>query len=330
MSSDESEHWLVDSRLHDFGMRGCTCVEQSVIGGVAHLLNFTGSDTMAAAYHAQFSLNGGKPVAQSIPATEHSVMTSFPNEEDAIMNMIHHFGKNVFAVVMDSYDYSNALYNVLPRIVKDKIEAGGFMVLRPDSGDPVEAVLMGLDAAEKAFGATVNKKGFKVVTGAGVIQGDGIDIAVLEAILKAVLAKGYSAQCVAFGMGSGLLQKVNRDTMSFATKLSYIRYDATRDADVMKTPKTDSGKYSFPGVLAVKRDANGLPKVLPRAADAPIAGDDLLRVVYDCRPIPGVWDDDFDTVKARVSKEWKNLPKEGSPISKELKEKVDKVLASRK
>jgi len=62
---------LLGSRLHDFGFRGCTCVEQSVIGGVAHLLNFDGSDTMSAAYYAQFTLNGGRPVAQSIPASEH-------------------------------------------------------------------------------------------------------------------------------------------------------------------------------------------------------------------------------------------------------------------
>jgi hypothetical protein len=45
---------------------------------------------------------------------------------------------------MDSFDYSNALEKVLPSIAKQKVDQGGFMVLRPDSGDPVEAVLMGL------------------------------------------------------------------------------------------------------------------------------------------------------------------------------------------
>ena len=44
---------LLSSRLHDFGFRGCTCLEQSVLGGVAHLLNFDGSDTLSAAYYAQ-------------------------------------------------------------------------------------------------------------------------------------------------------------------------------------------------------------------------------------------------------------------------------------
>ena len=47
---------LLASRLHDFGFRGCTCVEQSVLGGVAHLLNFDGSDTLSAAYYAQVRL----------------------------------------------------------------------------------------------------------------------------------------------------------------------------------------------------------------------------------------------------------------------------------
>jgi hypothetical protein len=46
-------HPALLSRLHDFGFRGCTSVEQSIIGGCAHLLNFGGSDTMSAAYYAQ-------------------------------------------------------------------------------------------------------------------------------------------------------------------------------------------------------------------------------------------------------------------------------------
>jgi Nicotinate phosphoribosyltransferase (NAPRTase) family len=55
-------------------------------------------------------------------------------------------------------------------------------------------------------------------------QGDGIDIYMLRKILDAVLEARYSAESVAFGMGGGLLQRLNRDTMSFATKLSHIVY----------------------------------------------------------------------------------------------------------
>ncbi len=87
-----------------------------------------------------------------------------------------------------------ALSEVLPAVAGAKIGAGGYMVLRPDSGDPVQAVLAALEAAEKVFGANVNAKGFRVPRGCGVIQGDGINLATLSAILEAVLGAGYSAE----------------------------------------------------------------------------------------------------------------------------------------
>lgn len=79
--------------------------------------------------------------------------------------------------------------------------------------------------AEKTFGVDVNKKGFKVIRGCGVIQGDGVGYESLKRILKAVQEAGFSAQNCAFGMGGGLLQKLNRDTLSFATKLCHVVYD---------------------------------------------------------------------------------------------------------
>ena len=47
---------LLPSRLHDFGFRGCCTVEQSVIGGAAHLLSFEGTDTLSAAYYVQVTV----------------------------------------------------------------------------------------------------------------------------------------------------------------------------------------------------------------------------------------------------------------------------------
>jgi len=239
---DADGMWTLESRLHDFGFRGCTTIEQGIIGGSAHLLNFEGSDTMPAAFYAQYHLNHGKPVASSIPATEHSVMTSWPTERDALLREIDQFGSGVIACVMDSYDYITALEKVLPSIAKKKLEKGGFLVLRPDSGDIVEVVLQGLRAADKVFGSTVNSKGYKVITGASVIQGDAVTYPVLTEILNAVKAAGYSAQNVAFGMGGGLLQKVNRDTLGFATKLSQITYSDTKRVRYIVPFKTNQSK----------------------------------------------------------------------------------------
>lgn len=267
---------LLDSRLHDFGFRGCTSVEQSIIGGSAHLLNFTGTDTVSAAYHVQFHLNGGRPVGSSVPATEHSIMTAWPTEKEAILNEIQQYGQGVYACVMDSYDYARALEKLLPVIKTKKLEKGGLLVLRPDSGDPVETVLMALRypllplcnkssvlipcrAGEKVFGATLNSKGYKVLHGCAVIQGDAVTDQTLAQILAETLKQGYAAQNVAFGMGGGLLQKVNRDTMSFATKLSRIERGGGSggqldERDIMKMPKTDTGKTSLPGELTVIRE----------------------------------------------------------------------------
>eukprot|EP00727_Mastigamoeba_balamuthi_P005199 m51a1_g14678 putative nicotinate phosphoribosyltransferase (461) ;mRNA; r:66192-68254 len=320
-SVDPEAASLAESRLHDFGFRGCTCLEQSVIGGCAHLLSFVGSDTMSACYYAQFELNGGRPVAQSIPATEHSVMTSWPTEREAVLNMIEHFGDGTFSCVMDSYNYTHALDVVLPQIKEAKEAKGGFMVCRPDSGDPCQAVLQGLRAIDKTFGAKVNRKGFRVPEKISVIQGDGMNYRSIKQVADAVLAAGYSAQSVAYGMGGGLLQKVNRDSMGFATKLNFIRMPDGTTRDVMKLPQADINKASLPGVLAVKR-VNGVPTVFPKEEVDP--QDNLLQVVYDRRPVPGVWKDDFDTIRARVAREWKALDglRKHDPVAPALRQKI--------
>jgi len=327
-SVDDEFSFLIESRLHDFGFRGATGLEASVVGGTGHLLSFRGSDTMSAAFYAQFSLNNGKPVAQSIPATEHSVMTSWPSEEEAIRNMIKHFGDGFFACVLDSYDYDNCLTNVLPKIKDFKLERGGWMTMRPDSGDPSEAVLLGLKRAETVWGAEKNKKGYKVISGAAVIQGDGMTFKSIKQVLNDVMDAGYSVGSVLFGMGGGLLQRHNRDTMAFATKLSHIVYADGSEHDIMKFPKTDSSKISLPGVLEVKR-VDGIPTIFPEG-EGPKDQDNLLEVVYDMRPLKDFKFDDFDTVRERANKEWRALPKLHDPISKELKVKIDAWVAKKK
>jgi nicotinamide phosphoribosyltransferase len=320
-SVDPAAYGALEYRLHDFGMRGCTCVEQSVLGGVAHLLNFLGSDTMSAAFYAQFTLNNGKPIAESIPATEHSVMTSWRTEGDAIRNMIKQFGgeNKVFACVMDSYDYTNALDKVLPSIAEEHTKKGGTIVLRPDSGEPTEVVLQALRAAEKTFGTDTNSKGYKVLRRSRVIQGDGINFAQIQKILSQVLEAGYSAENVAYGMGGGLLQRCNRDTMSFATKLSFIKYADGTETDIMKKPKSDMEKVSFPGILAVKR-VNGVPTIFPSSEVKP--EENLFRVVYDKRPVANAFPEDFQTLRERVNTEWKALPRKYNPVSDQLKQKI--------
>ncbi|KAJ2352327.1 hypothetical protein GGF43_003789 [Coemansia sp. RSA 2618] len=318
-SVDTDHMWTLGSRMHDFGFRACTCVEQSMLGGASHLLSFSGTDTMSAAYYVQYVLNGGRAVATSVPATEHSVMTAYTSERQAVLRMIEEYGAGVFACVMDSYDYVRALEEVLPAVAHKQLEKGGVFVIRPDSGDQVEAVLQGLRAADAVFGSTLNSKGFKVLQGAGVIQGDGVSLESLESILDHVLKEGFSAECVGFGMGGGLLQKLDRDTMGMAVKLSSITYADGETRDIMKFPKQGSSKVSLPGTFAVHADdtQNGAP-VAYRADYAPAHSEDLLQLVYDCGPVKGHSWDSFDVVRKRLDEQWDQFPKIARAVSDDL------------
>ena len=158
------------------------------------------------------------------------------------------------------------------------------------------------------------------------IQGDGISHSTIKSILEAVEAEGYSAQNVAFGMGGGLLQKVNRDTMNFATKLNKIVYANGESRDVMKSPKTDSSKFSLPGELAVGLDQNGLPVVYPKN-EFPCSLENQLKVIYDHGPLLDMKWPLFDELKERISHQWTRFPKSHDPISNELKAKITSHLS---
>ena len=71
--------------------------------------------------------------------------------------------------------------------------------------------------------------------------------------------------------------QVNRDTMSFATKLNHIIYADGKPADIMKQPQTDAGKFSLPGMLAVKR-VNGVPTIFPKDSGEVKPEENLLKV----------------------------------------------------
>jgi len=57
--------------------------------------------------------------------------------------------------------------------------------------------------------------------------------------------------------------------------------------------------------------------------------DNLLEVVYDSGPVSVKWED-FDSIRARVAREWKASPKKHDPISPELKERVSNWITNQK
>jgi nicotinamide phosphoribosyltransferase len=241
-------------KLHDFGSRGASSRESAGIGGSGQLLNFMGSDTGVAGLHAMQFYNAPiDGVDASIPAAEHSTITSWgrDNEVQAFENMIEQFGSGPVAVVSDSYDIYNAVTNIWGKELKDRIiKMDGMLVVRPDSGDPTLVPVEVVQLLDKAFGHTINTKGYKVLNHVRVIQGDGIDQVTINIIMDRLIALGYSITNIAFGMGGALLQRIDRDTMAFAMKASTARING-KWIDVFKDPVTDSGKRSKKGRLAL-------------------------------------------------------------------------------
>ena len=241
-------------KLHDFGARGVSSAESAALGGSAHLVSFSGTDNVLALMAARAHYH--EPMAGfSIPAAEHSTITSWgrENEVEAYRNMLRQFAKPgaVLAVVSDSYDIYHAIREHWGKTLKDEvIKSGATLVVRPDSGDPVQVVHQCLVLLDEAFGHTLTSKGYKVLKHVRVIQGDGINPTSIRAILERATSAGYATDNLTFGMGGGLLQQLHRDTQKFALKCSAARING-RWIDVYKEPVTDKGKVSKRGRMTL-------------------------------------------------------------------------------
>ncbi|MFV0289074.1 MAG: nicotinate phosphoribosyltransferase [Mycoplasmatales bacterium] len=243
--------------LHDFGYRGAASEESGSLGGLAHLTNFSGTDTIGAImygrkyYHSTMS-------GFSIPATEHSTITAWgsdsTSEKMAFEHIIEMFAPNypLFACVSDSYDFLNAV-DMWGELKEQITKQNSTLVIRPDSGDAKSNILMALKKLEVSYGYQINTKGYKVLQNVALIQGDGVNFNEIYDILKMMKENNYAADNIAFGMGGALLQgneksSVNRDTHKFAIKCSAIQKSG-KIYDVFKNPVTDHGKKSKKGRL---------------------------------------------------------------------------------
>ena len=259
---------IVNFMLHDFGYRGVSSVESAGLGGSAHIINFMGTDTVAAIEMAQEFYNTNNILAFSIPASEHSTITSWgePNEVKAMENMLDQYPTGLVACVSDSFDIIKACGMYWGGVLRTKIlQRDGRLVVRPDSGDPVQTLKQVFNILWNRFGGTTNEKGFKVLDPhIRVIQGDGVNYESIIEILDMMVAEGYSVENIAFGMGGALLQKVDRDTQKFAFKCSSIIING-EEADVQKNPieidekgnRVQSFKKSKAGRLKLMKDTEG-------------------------------------------------------------------------
>ena len=307
---DNNDH--VDYQGHDFSLRGMAGVDAGLSSGAGHLVSFKGSDTIPAVfwiekYYQTKNINGS--VATSIPATEHSVAETniieleeqFKNSEDPrleaeraylgrLLNDVYPSG--FFSYVSDTYNLWDVCTKVLPSH-KDKIMSrDGRVVVRPDSGDPVD-ILCGyntktffddyggtdkpvrlrdesdtpyyneinkgvIELLWETFGGTVNSKGYKVLDShIGCLYGDAITLERAKEICERLEKKGFASSNVVLGIGSYTYNMNTRDTFGFALKTTYGVVNG-KELLLYKDPITDDGtKKSQKGRVIVLRDENG-------------------------------------------------------------------------
>ena len=258
---------------HDFSMRGMFGLEAALMSGAGHLTSFTGTDTIPAIDFLETFYNADAEkelIGGSVPATEHSVMCMGGLESEIqtyerLLTVV--YPKGIVSIVSDTWDFWQALRNLTK--IKDVIMSrDGKLVVRPDSGDPVNIICgddsfpVGSDEYKGAiqvlwemFGGTTNSKGFKQLdTHIGLIYGDSITLDRCEQICSRLKAKGFASTNVVLGIGSYTYQHVTRDTFGIAMKSTYGIIKGNK-YEIYKTPKTDSGiKNSAKGLLRVNDD----------------------------------------------------------------------------
>lgn len=253
-----SEEFNANFGLQDFGFRGATTYEAAEIGGLAHLVNFQGTDTVPAIWAGiKYYKADPSDLGFSVAATEHSIMTALgkDGEETIVSNLLDKYPEGILSVVADSYDVKNFVNYIVGQKFKERILARkGVFVVRPDSitpdlPTPEEEMVWIMNSLWSNYGGKTNVKGYKVINPAvRVLWGDGIDIVGISKIIDAIIDAGFSTENIAcFGMGGGLLQKVNRDTQRCAFKSS-AQFRDGKWHDVFKDP-ADKSKASKKGLI---------------------------------------------------------------------------------
>lgn len=301
--SCENPEQAIPFMLHDFGFRGTSSLESASIGGLAHLINFCGTDTVPAlkcgAHYYNASL---KELGFSVPASEHSVATAKGEEyeEEYLKRMISLYPKGIVSIVADSYDITRFVETYI-RDLKDDIikrwenRENGLpckVVIRPDSpryeGDtPHSQVAWLLDSLWDIFGGTINSKGYRVLhESVGVIYGDGLTIGDIDKIYRFITnhenfggQKAFDCSAVVVGQGGGLLQKLNRDTQRFAFKCSAQKRNGVW-YDVLKNP-LDKTKKSKAGRLALVKTKDPLEPFITIKEQSLFENDNMLKTVFE-------------------------------------------------
>jgi len=306
---------FVQWQAHDFSFRGMSSFESAVLSGMGHLLSFTGTDTIPAIDGLEQYYNADcekELVGGSVAATEHSVMCSGRKDGEfdtfkRLLTEVH--PKGILSVVSDTWDLFSVLTKILPSLKSEIMARDGKLVIRPDSGDPVQIICgnpHGISEADRkgvveclwdVFGGTTNAKGYRVLDShVGAIYGDSINLSRAKEISERLKAKGFASQVV-LGVGSFTFQFNTRDTFGTAIKATWVQING-QAMDIFKDPITDDGmKKSATGLLCVRKEGGKF--VLYDKCTPEQEREGELRTVFDDGNL--IVDDTLANIRARLA-----------------------------
>lgn len=289
---DDKNHLAFQA--HDFSMRGLEGLEAGKMSGAGHLLSFLGTDTIPAIGYLKKYYKATEPIGLSVPATEHSVMSAggHANELSTFSRLISHiYPSGIVSIVSDTWDLWKVVDQYLPVLKEEILARDGKVVIRPDSGDPVDIIAgSAINSDERfegvieklwnIFGGITNDKGYKVLDPhIGCIYGDSITLERAREICQRLKLKGFASSNIVFGVGSYTFQYNTRDTYGFAMKATYCEIDG-KGRNIYKDPVTDDGtKKSATGLLRVVAEGDRL--VLKEKQTWVDVYDSELQVVFD-------------------------------------------------
>jgi nicotinamide phosphoribosyltransferase len=288
LKTDKDNLGIIDFMLHDFSMRGLTGLDAAIGSGMAFASVSKGSDSLPVIQASKHYYNETETPIYSVRASEHSQMTAggVEGEFDIYKNLLTKFPDGILSLVSDSFDLWRVLIDYLLRLKDLIMSRNGKLVIRPDSGNPVDiicgtinyinhpyikAVEIGnegksLTSEEKGviellwdvFGGTINEQGYKVLDPhIGMIYGEAINQDNIQEIFSKLEAKGFAATNCFFGQGSYSMTYVTRDTWGMALKCIAQQKDG-KLIEIFKDPITDGGmKKSAKGLTVVYKDDNG-------------------------------------------------------------------------
>ena len=290
--TDPEKDWFIDWQGHDFSMRGLDSIDATISSGLGHLTSFSGSDSLPTIYGARKYYNETGFISGSVNATEHSVMCAGTKDDEigTFRNLMETFPTGILSIVSDTWDLWKVCTEHLVALKEEILARDGKVVIRPDSGNPVDIICGQIHRKTKTkyknmydyyiseaeakgviellwdvFGGTINEQGYKVLDPhIGAIYGDSITIDRADEICGRLEAKGFASTNVVLGIGSFTYQYNTRDTFGFAMKATYVEVKHPAESgspaytiegrEIFKDPITDDGtKKSATGLLHVTK-----------------------------------------------------------------------------